>query len=224
MREPGWDDYLIIPAAAFNLVALIAFYLCTYQDHDRVPNVFLIRTSGLSFGLGKHLFYVDFNNFSSLLKCLYVQNASYYTCTGLVKLSLLCQYLRVFKKGGLRWSCIILLGVTIIFTLFWFIQGWFPCFPVSGFWNRTGQSTAKCWGTGFADDMQESMIAFVGFAGSNMALDAVIFFVPMVVYFKPSLGARQIFALTALFSLGSMYVRTCYNKPVHTNILSAVSS
>lgn len=192
---------------------------------DHIPDTLLTRIAGFSYGLGKHLFNVDFGNFTSLLKCLYVQNAAYYTSTGLVKLSLLCQYLRVFKKGTLRWTCVILTGLTVCFSLFWFIQGWFPCFPVSGFWDRTsGNSTAKCWGTGFADDAEESMISFVGFAGSNMALDAVIFFVPMTVYFKPSLGSRQILAMTALFSLGSMYVHTCFHNPTHTDETSTVSS
>lgn len=40
VREPGWDDYLIIPAALFNLLALIAFYLCTHHVVITFPTLF----------------------------------------------------------------------------------------------------------------------------------------------------------------------------------------
>ncbi|KAJ4351736.1 uncharacterized protein N0V89_007079 [Didymosphaeria variabile] len=154
------------------------------------------------FGLGKHLYYVDPNDFVTLFKFLYVQNAAYYTCAGVVKLSLLCQYLRLFRKGIIRQICIVLIVLTGLWAFFWFFQGWFPCFPVSGFWNRAQIPPAKCWGTGFGN-VENSLTAFVAFAATNMMLDTIIFIIPMMLYFGPGLGSRQVLAIISLFTLGS---------------------
>ncbi|KAF1966066.1 hypothetical protein BU23DRAFT_603768 [Bimuria novae-zelandiae CBS 107.79] len=185
VREPGWDDYLIIGGAIFNLMSLITFYICVH------------------FGLGKHIFNIQPNHFITMFKLLYVQTASYYTCAGLVKLSLLCQYLRLFKKGALRYICIGLLVLTSLWSFLWFLQGWFPCFPVSGFWNRLSQPPPKCWGTSIAD-MKLSKAAFVGFAASNMTLDTIIFFIPVTLYLNPGIATKQAVALITLFLLGSI--------------------
>ncbi|KAL5448894.1 hypothetical protein PMIN06_007000 [Paraphaeosphaeria minitans] len=186
VRAPGWDDLLITISGVFNLAALIAFY------------------GGFHFGLGKHLYYVAPNDFVTLFKFLYIQHAAYYTCAGIIKLSLLCQYLRLFQKGIVRQICVILLGLTSLWAFFWFFQGWFPCFPISGFWDRTRIPPAKCWGTGFGN-VEDSLAAFVAFAASNMTLDTIIFFIPMTLYFKPSTtGSKQVLALLMLFLLGSV--------------------
>ena len=183
----------------------------------------LTRNPGVPVGLGGHLFNVDPECFVNLFKLLYVQNAAYYTCAGLVKLSLLCQYLRIFTKGPMRITCLVLLGMTSVWAIFWFIQGWFPCFPVSGFWNRAQQPPPKCWGTGFKT-VKGALVAFVGFAGSNMTLDMIIFFVPMTLYLKPGIAARQLLALVALFALGSVYVDCCHIPQTVLTTISQCSS
>jgi hypothetical protein len=158
---------------------------------------------GYHSGLGEHLYSVSPNEFATLFKFLYVQHAAYYTCAGFIKLSLLCQYLRLFQKGIVRQICIVLLVTTGLWTFFWAFQGWFPCFPVSGFWNRAQTPAAKCWGIGF-DTVQGYLTAFVAFAATNMMLDMIIFFIPITLYFKPATGPRQVLALITLFSLGSV--------------------
>lgn len=137
------------------------------------------------------------------LKFLYIQNASYFTTTGSIKMSLLCQYLRLFKTGMLRKACIVLLVIASIFTAAWSFQGWFPCFPVSGFWDRLRTPPPSCWGTGFSS-VHGAMFAFVAFAASNMCLDTIIFAIPMVVYFRADISKRQVLSLTGLFALGSV--------------------
>jgi len=104
--------------------------------------------------MGKHLPLLDIENSVMLFKFLYVQQAAYYACAGLVKLSLICQYLRLFRKGLLRKSCIVLLIITSLWACLWFLQGWVPCFPVSGLWNRLDGASAKCWGTVYGDPAQ----------------------------------------------------------------------
>jgi hypothetical protein len=95
-------------------------------------------------GLGEHILYVGSGRLLQMLKYLYIGIAGYYMCAGLVKLSLLVQYLRIFKTGALRTTCLALIYITGAWTLFWTIQGWFPCWPVSGMWNRLQTPKPKC--------------------------------------------------------------------------------
>ena len=41
----------------------------------------------------------------------YIENALYVTQTSIIKISLLLQYLRIFKAGTMRWICISLLTI-----------------------------------------------------------------------------------------------------------------
>lgn len=135
-------------------------------------------------------------------KWLYVQSASYYTTTALIKVSLLLQYLRLFRNGILRKICLILLILVSLWGSAFIFMAWFPCFPVSGFWNRS-QGNVKCYGFGFGS-VNGAYITFVSFAATNMFFDTIIFLIPMAEYLKPSLHRKQILALTGLFTLGSV--------------------
>lgn len=187
VREPGWDDYLIMLCIIFNLGTLVGLY-------GAVEN-----------GLGHHMIYIESDDLLRLMKFLYAQLGAYNTCAGLVKVSLLCQYLRLFKKGIVRYVCIFMLVASCIWTVYWCIQGWFPCFPVSGFWDRLQQPPPKCWGTGFST-VEGALMAMYAFAASNMTLDVIIFAIPITIYVRPGLKRRDILALTALFLLGAVVV------------------
>jgi len=47
-------------------------------------------------------------------------------------------------------------------------------------------------------------MTFVAFSASNMALDTIVFAIPVAIYFKPGISRKEFFALFALFSLGAM--------------------
>ncbi|CAI6342283.1 unnamed protein product [Periconia digitata] len=190
VREIGIDDYLIILAAFFNLASLIGV-LCS-----------------LDYGLGSHFGFVLNEHaewLTPLMRWLYIQNATYLTCSGIVKMSLLFQYFRMFKQGKSRIACQIVLGLVVLYTVTAFMQGWFPCFPANGFWDRLQTPRPKCWGLGYAT-IDGARMALYGFAATNMILDVIIFAIPMSVYWKPGIGRREIVALTALFALGSIVV------------------
>jgi hypothetical protein len=156
-------------------------------------------------GMGQHLtaLIMDPVELVTLLKWLYVQMASYYTTTSLIKVSLLCQYLRLFQRGALRRISYGLLVVVSLWGMVIAFMNWFPCFPPSGFWNRLQQPPPKCYGFGFGD-LHGAYVSWVGFAASNMFFDLAIFLIPMAEYMKPGLGRKQVLAMTGLFTLGSM--------------------
>ncbi|KAF2645529.1 hypothetical protein P280DRAFT_503661 [Massarina eburnea CBS 473.64] len=189
VREPGWDDYLIMVGVTLNLMALISLLLI------------------FNYGFGLHLATVYQNpvDLIACMKLLWLQHAAYHTCSGFVKLSLLSQYLRMFKDGRVRKVIQALLVCVAIWAIFWFFASWFPCFPVKGFWDRAIVPAPKCWGLGYSS-VESAMSFMYAFGGSNMFLDTAIFIIPMTMYFRKGIGKKEILALTALFLLGSVVV------------------
>ena len=135
----------------------------------------------------------------------YVMNAAYTMTTACIKLSLLFQYLRLFREGYRRTTSIVLLVLVILWGGTFIFMAWFPCFPVSGFWNKQMIPPAKCYGFGYwtVKEVKETLLAF---AGSNMTLDVAIFLLPLTEYFRPNLKRKQVLAMTSLFALCSMQV------------------
>jgi hypothetical protein len=156
--------------------------------------------TAINFGLGQHIVYV-LPTYQSMVKWMYVSNAAYHTTTALIKISLLLQYLKLFRKGLLRHITIILLVLVTLWGLGFSFLAWFPCIPVSGMWDRTRDS--KCYGFGAAV-LSEVRVVLFTFASTNMFLDVVIFAIPLTEYFRPGLRRKQILAMTGLFFLGSM--------------------
>ncbi|KZM25970.1 hypothetical protein ST47_g2978 [Ascochyta rabiei] len=170
-------------------------------DSSRLPSSHTPQ-SGIKYGLGQHLVYM-MNLLPTMMKYLYVTNAAYHTTTALIKVSLLLQYLRLFRQGIIRYICIILLIVVASWGIAFSFLVWFPCLPVSGFWDR--KASSKCYGFGYRTADEARMTLFI-FAGTNMFFDIVIFMIPLTEYFRPGLRRKQILAMTGLFIMGSLVV------------------
>ncbi|KAF1919682.1 hypothetical protein BDU57DRAFT_441371 [Ampelomyces quisqualis] len=186
VRQPGLDDLIIVFALVFKLIGLVAFY------------------GGLREGMGKHIIYI-FNNLEMTMIWFYVANGTYIMTTVCVKLSLLFQYLRLFREGYRRVVTWILLIMVVLWGTVFTFMAWFPCFPVSGFWDKRMVPQAKCYGFGYrtVDEAKNTLFAF---SGSNIVLDTAIFVLPLTEYFKPDLKRKQILAMTGLFTFGSIVV------------------
>ncbi|EOA87612.1 hypothetical protein ACJQWK_08728 [Exserohilum turcicum] len=184
LREPGLDDLFVALAAVFHLVSTIAFLCCT------------------NYGLGKHLIFV-LGMIQPTMMWLYITNGAYNTTTGLIKISLLLQYLRLFREGIRRIVCIVLLVMVICWAMAFAFMAWFPCFPVSGFWDRT--KAAKCYGYGYRSTLETKHL-MLAFSATNMIFDVSIFAIPLTEYFRKDLRRRQVLAMTGLFTLGAIAV------------------
>jgi hypothetical protein len=121
--------------------------------------------------------------------------------TTVVKLSLLLQFLRIFKAGAMRWVCIGLITLVSLWGLAFTFMGWFPCFPVRGAWERG--IGAKCYGFGYADT-KEFVSMFKAHSASNMVLDVCVFLTPMIIFRTPKLKTKNMLALTGIFTFGGM--------------------
>jgi len=184
VRQPGWDDAFVVLACLFNLGSLVAFL------------------GGTRYGLGRHLIY-SLDIVPETMHWLYFTNATYHTTTTFIKISLLLQYLRLFRDGLRRRICFVLLGIVILWGLAFMFMAWVPCFPISGFWNRTAVPAAKCYGFGYST-AADARLAVLAFSITNMLLDLAMFAVPLTEYFRSDLGRKQILAMTGLFALGSI--------------------
>jgi hypothetical protein len=122
--------------------------------------------------------------------------------SALVKLALLFQYMRVFKEE-LRMRRLSQ-GVAI-FTLIWGLaytfMGWFPCFPIYGYWTWTIK--AKCYGFGSVNPS----VFFGTYASAsvmNMVQDMVILAIPFPLFFRKDTTSRTRMGLLGLFAMGAL--------------------
>jgi hypothetical protein len=133
----------------------------------------------------------------------YAENALYISQTAVIKVSLLLQYLRIFKAGTMRWICWSLLVIITLWGIAFSILAWVPCVPVAGYWDRFSHPNAKCWGFGFATI--ESFIAvFVSHTSLNMVFDFLVFVTPMVLFTKPNLRKKNVITMAGIFVIGAM--------------------
>jgi hypothetical protein len=145
------------------------------------------------------------------MKWFYVTNAAYTSTSVCVKLSLLCQYLRLFRESYRRAITLTILVTVAIWGGIFSFMAWFPCFPVSGFWNKTMVPPAKCYAFGYRTTGEAKQTLFA-FAGSNMLLDFAVFLLPLTEYFRANLKRKQVLAMTGLFAVGLM----CVSGSIHS--------
>lgn len=135
-------------------------------------------------------------------QAFYVGNACYASTTTLVKLSLLCQYMRIFGRGTVRYY---LCQIMVVFVALWGFAfsflAWFPCFPVYEFWTSEGSDL--CYGFGSPNTM-EYVSTFESQAGSNMVLDLIVLALPISLYFQKETPLRSRMALLVLLVMGAV--------------------
>lgn len=133
----------------------------------------------------------------------YIENAIYICQTALIKISLLLQYLRIFKAGTMRWVCLSLLVIILLWGTAYGFLAWFPCFPVKGYWDRT--INAKCYGYGFEFATRDHFVAlFESHTALNMTFDLAVFLTPMVLFKVPNLSKKSLIGMIGVFLFGAV--------------------
>lgn len=121
--------------------------------------------------------------------------------TAFIKLSLLFQYLRVFKdRGASRGLCIILIAVTALWGTAYSFIAWFPCFPVR---DDPDPFSDQCYGFYSA----KAMIfyrTYLSHSASNMALDLMVLLTPLPIYFQAGTLRKTKLGLLILFGMGAL--------------------
>ena len=131
------------------------------------------------------------------------------SATALIKLSLLFQYLRLFDAGSKsRKICIALIYITSIWGLAFSFIGWFPCFPVSAYWENPLGNQCYGYGVGFVN-VDAFTAAYYSHSATNSVLDLAVLFLPLPLLFKKKIGQRKVdkktlWGLCAIFFIGAM--------------------
>ncbi|KAH8669128.1 hypothetical protein BX600DRAFT_497070 [Xylariales sp. PMI_506] len=184
----GWDDFFLVLLLVTSLSGGVTICM--------LP----------SYGMGGHLLLMSLPEIQSFLKLYYIGNASYVMATTFIKISLLLQYLRIYKDRAIRAICIGLLVVISLWGSAYTVLAWMPCVPVSDFWTLSlDETNRKCFAYG-AVTSNAFVTTFISQAASNMAFDVLVLSLPMYFFFTMKAAAAKRIALTGLMIGGCLVV------------------
>ena len=114
----------------------------------------------------------------------------------LLKVSILCLYLRLFPNPKFRIATYSTLVVLTISTIVNLMLAALQCIPVQAVWNLNIKN-AKC--------LNLANIAYAS-AAFNIATEVIILVLPMPVISSLNLGLKRKIGISALFAAGALYV------------------
>ncbi|KAK1948906.1 hypothetical protein LY78DRAFT_664643, partial [Colletotrichum sublineola] len=155
------------------------------------------------YGLGKHFILLGLQDMQDFVKVFYVCNGAYPMATALIKLALLLQYLRMFERGTKsRYITIVFIFITAAWGIAYSFLAWVPCVPVSAFWDLMSTSEAR-WAFGSRDPIVFAR-SFESHVSINVALDLIVFAIPIPLFLKAGLRKKSRMSLFALFAMGAL--------------------
>ncbi|KAL4959826.1 CFEM domain-containing protein [Aspergillus stella-maris] len=172
----GWDDGVALLSMGTVIAVTVVGFLNAH------------------FGLGKDLWFIPFNDITTILHLYYTIEALYVASIALSKISMLLLYLRLFPTHKLRLVIKIILGFTILWGIVILLVNVFACQPISYFWNMwDGEHKGKCL------DAAQLLWAH---AIINIVLDAVIIVLPQPALFNLQTSMKRKLWLAFMFSAG----------------------
>ncbi|USP77996.1 hypothetical protein yc1106_05270 [Curvularia clavata] len=146
----------------------------------------------IHWGLGRHAITLPPDNVTMVLKLLVAFECVYCTAVGLVKLSLLVMYLRIFPTNSFRIGSYILGFVTIAWVIAINFVSIFQCMPVK-----------KAWlGPAIDGTCINLKASFIGNAVPNILTDVAILCMPVAQVLKLQVTTAQRASLLFMFLLG----------------------
>lgn len=118
-----------------------------------------------------------------------------------IKISVLLQYIRLAGDNYkvFRRISAVLVAFVSVWGLFYFFFTIFTCTPVDGFWRL--EIPHQCFLYGSYD---QAKYRYVTQAASNMALDCVIFLLPIILVRTVKISRKSILGIIGVFSMGAM--------------------
>ncbi|KAH8905664.1 hypothetical protein BR93DRAFT_978837 [Coniochaeta sp. PMI_546] len=187
VRMSGLDDLFVFLYLIFTSVASIVFLV------------------SIKYGTGRHFLLLTVGSVRMYLKLFYVLNINLNLSATFIKLSLLCQFLRLFDKGtwAYRASLIGLVFVTL-WGLTFIILSLFPCTVISNAWDIFA-TNARCWG--YASQNPDLFTAtLVSHNLINTVFDIYITAIPFQLYFQPDVTSRTRLGLMVLLLMGATVI------------------
>ncbi|KAF1957015.1 hypothetical protein CC80DRAFT_534987 [Byssothecium circinans] len=191
VRSLGLDDYFI----AFAMMCSIGLTACI-----------IIQVQN---GMGRHIVELQPEHLVRSLKAFYASILVYSLSLGLVKLSILLQYRRVFPTKKFQIASGVVMAIVIVYTAWSVLSNVFMCIPIRAFWTK---EKAKC-----LDQFTEWFVN----AAINITTDFIIILLPMPVIRTLNLARKQKWALIGVFALGGF---VCVMSIVRLHSLVAISN
>ena len=117
---------------------------------------------------------------------------------GIIKLSVLLFYRRIFTIPTFQRISIMVMTLVIAWSLAFTLVLVFSCSPISTQWTRLGLNSAP-----FCVNRQ---LVYLAIVISDLLLDCMIFILPIRMISKLHMPLRRKLAVGGIFLLGSMYV------------------
>ena len=145
-------------------------------------------------GYGEHIWNVDPKNLTELMQWFYVEELLYILTNGLIKISMLIFYYRLFPSHRFRIWCKVMLAFCGATTITFAFATIFQCTPLSFSWDKNIQGgycinfVAASWAHG----------------GVNSLQDLAILIMPIPLIWKLQMTRTKKAGLSAIFGLGTL--------------------
>ncbi|OHW97967.1 CFEM domain-containing protein [Colletotrichum incanum] len=174
--------------------------ICTNQQLNPAigaclaQNCTVVESLLVGLGLGKDIWSVPPENITQILLLFFVEELLYAFVVAVTKLSILLFYLRLFNEPWFRMFCYVMLGLTTAYGLGQMLVIALICTPVSYNWTRwDGQHSGQCGNVTI-------MTFFNG--GINIALDFVLFVLPVTQFINVSWTLKKKIGVSLIFLVG----------------------
>ncbi|GIZ37458.1 hypothetical protein CKM354_000090300 [Cercospora kikuchii] len=174
-RTLGLDDHL----AAFALLLAIFLTVCMVKQ--------------VHYGMGRHFDTLTPDDMVHSLKWFWASTWTYALGLGVIKTSILLQYLRFFTMRKWRIAALLVLAMNVVWTIWGFFASIFLCHPISDFWGPP--QTANC---------MNRMAVWYSMAGGSIFTDICTTLLPIAPLNALQFPRRQKMILMVVFALGGM--------------------
>ncbi|EGR51612.1 PTH-type GPCR protein, partial [Trichoderma reesei QM6a] len=167
-----WDDYLILLSMPLGIGMLV------------------IQGLYAPMGVGRQISETQ-PNLVIILKLTIAYALSYTSCITIIKLSILCFYLRVFPNSKLRIATQIVIGIVSLWGLGSVLMFFFVCRPFEATWNPLVGGTCA-----------DRIATFLAVGAYNIISDIIILTLPLRTIWTLNTRSQMKVALTILFLTG----------------------
>lgn len=180
VRRGGWDDWLMVGAAIFNLGVTVSVILAAERYGWRI-----------------HVWDLTMDQMVGGRQVSIAAQTLFLFASGLAKTSILVSYMRIAPMGSwfrrLTWISIALVVAAMFIFL---IVLWTQCRPAASYWNLLAN----------ARDCVEEWPPLMGQTTVTVLTDFIVYILPMPTFYNLKLPMGQRIALMVLFSFGLVVV------------------
>ncbi|RDW76096.1 hypothetical protein BP5796_06917 [Coleophoma crateriformis] len=191
LKNSGADDWLMLAAIAcsFAFMTVILFQI--------------------KYGLGTPISTFTEAQGVKFLQCLWATIPIYNLSLLFSKLSIICQYMRIFTTPNVLKLCRVMIGVLILYGCWTVFGSAFMCIPVNFFWDSSIKGSCM-----------NKLAFWFSNAALNITTDLMIFAIPIPLVRQLQLPKKQKIALMFVFAFGAF---VCVTSVIRLKALYQIS-